>query len=159
VDEVRPQRLPLYETRELLDAGLADSKEPPLVNLANHLQMAPTATTWVELKEMVSRFDTTAALYALKNPALSLVGVVPVVGFPVVGIPVALVCATCHVSMSDSLWWQKKKTGQKKSSPRLPVVFISLPPTHTHTTHTTDACAGRGVRGAVCVVAVCGCVC
>jgi hypothetical protein len=45
VDEVRPHRLILYEMRELLDAGLAESKEPPLVNLATRLQMAPQATT------------------------------------------------------------------------------------------------------------------
>jgi hypothetical protein len=61
VDEVRPHRLIVYEMRELLDAGLAESKEPSLVNLATHLQMAPHATTWTDLKDMVSRFDTTAA--------------------------------------------------------------------------------------------------
>jgi hypothetical protein len=61
VDEVRPHHLPLYEIRDLLDAGLAESKEPPLVNLATHLQKAPQATTWTDLKDMVSRFDTTAA--------------------------------------------------------------------------------------------------
>jgi hypothetical protein len=61
VDEVRPHRLPLNEMRELLDAEVAESKEQPMMNLATHLQMAPPAATWADLKDLVSRLDTTAA--------------------------------------------------------------------------------------------------
>jgi hypothetical protein len=31
-----------------------------MINLATYLQIAPLAATWAELKDMVSRFDTTA---------------------------------------------------------------------------------------------------